>query len=379
MTEPQAGYSDRESAARLWQELLQLGWVKGDEPEVAPASPWYLVLLLLIAAWMAASFLLGFMTSLLLLVLDEIDTGATIGIGSFYSLLGLWLYRSPVSAAREFASQLAFAINLSGLIALGWGLFELLDMHLSVSWYGGMALVMALHFMLISHTPHQFITALGLCACGTGLLQEYGALALAPALTVLLLALVWLTLSHWGLQYRRGRVLGYGLALWVLFIQLPYLFNGQGVSEQHAQGMDWSLLAPLLHHDWQWYLSLLLSLGVILLLGLKALAQQGLGLGSRQGALVLMAVAGVGLLSVPMAGLAAAVCVFILGLYFKERGLICLAVLSCLLFIGGYYYSLRVDLMEKSLYLAGFGAALLGARGLMQWSLAHKTPGGNHD
>jgi uncharacterized membrane protein len=79
----------------------------------------------------------------------------------------------------------------------------------------------------------------------------------------------------------------------------------------------------------------------------------------RNKLMVILAAILIGLLSLVMSGLSAALLMLLLGYFYNERKLVVISVCALLAFIGMYYYSLHIDLFDKSLWLMTSGIMLL--------------------
>ena len=82
----------------------------------------------------------------------------------------------------------------------------------------------------------------------------------------------------------------------------------------------------------------------------------------RNKLMVILATILIGLLSIVMSGLSVAVLMLLLGYFYNERKLVIISVCALLAFIGMYYYSLHIDLFDKSLWLMASGIVLLMLR-----------------
>lgn len=303
------------------------------------SSPWYVKLLVGIAAWIAASFLGIFFAAAGL-----IDTwqsmfawGIPVAIGAV--VLKRWRRHSI------FWGQLAFALILAGQGLLLAGTGGLVDSGTSV------ALVLIgleiLVFALYPDTLHRLLSLLAIVGALVFITYD-------QEVTYLLHGLIWLcgigTVAVWQgeLHILAGRFhpfrvpLTYGFALALLGLCILPLID-------FAEIMRW----------WPSTVGLVLLLVYV---AYQLLHEEQIPLAGPVG---LWAAVALGLLLIPAyetPGILAAMLVLILGRWRSSGLLTGLAVAFLLFFVSAYYYNLDIPLLEKSYILMGTGVVLLAAR-----------------
>lgn len=342
----------------VWARLAEAALVEGEMPP-APASgpPWFVRVMLGVAGWIGALFLLGFAGVLLGSLFD--DAPLALGIGTILCAAAAFLLRWR--GDNDFLAQFAFAVSLAGQGLLLAGFGELLDGRIAAIALT-MAAVEAVLFFLVPTFLHRVWTA------GTGALAVVVALAdghvvvLAPGLLTAACAWVWLRELEDSRNSEGWRAGGYGLTCtMILTVLLLDAFQDQLF---HAR---WEKAEPLLLVS-RPYLGAAVSTGALLYTILRLLAREGVPLGSGSAR---TALAGAGLLALASffaPGLAPAVAIVVLGHANGNRVLTGLGIFALLGYLSYYYYSLETTLLIKSGLLVGVGSALLLVRlALHRW------------
>ncbi|SUI65665.1 DUF4401 domain-containing protein [Shewanella morhuae] len=354
---PNDSSSEPELAA-LWQTLYAQGKVKSPHAPETQDTPWYIAVMQAFAAWIAALFLLGFMASLLNVVFDQNEEDIALVVGIVYLGIGLGFYL--LAKPQIFVQQFAFAVCLSGLLGIAWGLYNIFGYDFSLAWYLCMASILLLLWGLINHSLAQFVFAFCVSACFVGIAAQINLFYLCPSVLVLIVSSLLFNLNRLGRHYQRARMLLYGFALMLLDVQLTHAFSMDYLFDE--------LFNPLQQTLWFSVLQLLIIfvIGSFLLINIYRERQQSLySLSALSCFIGLVLVSG---LSLPMQGLSTAILLILLGHYSNEFWLKSMGIISALLFVSGYYYSLETTLLLKSAYMMGLGALLLVARVLM-WRL----------
>ncbi|PTA50041.1 DUF4401 domain-containing protein [Shewanella morhuae] len=354
---PNDSSSEPELAA-LWQILYAQGKVKSPHAPETQDTPWYIAVMQAFAAWIAALFLLGFMASLLNVVFDQNEEDIALVVGIVYLGIGLGFYL--LAKPQIFVQQFAFAICLSGLLGIAWGLYNIFGYDFSLAWYLCMASILLLLWGLINHSLAQFVFAFCVSACFVGIAAQINLFYLCPSVLVLIVSSLLFNLNRLGRHYQRARMLLYGFALMLLDVQLTHAFSMDYLFDE--------LFNPLQQTLWFSVLQLLIIfvIGSFLLINIYRERQQSLySLSALSCFIGLVLVSG---LSLPMQGLSTAILLILLGNYSNEFWLKSMGIFAALLFVSGYYYSLETTLLLKSAYMMGLGALLLVARVLM-WRL----------
>lgn len=367
------------SAASLWQFLGEQGLVSQCQAPESTSSPWYMLVMQAFFAWVSAGFLLIFVALFFEAFFSDMNSTHLLIVGGLYLAFGVALYssrqfqqHSQRSSSPEFTSQFAFAITLTSMLVMAWGLYDVFDDD-SVLWY---AMLATLSFFLWLWVKDNF-SQLGfaLIACGLvmgglnkGLLADFVPALFVCASSGLLLLLHTSTNGIWLTHYRRVRHLAYALIICLYSVQWLQSF---GLYHEFGQFMQ--IGAYALGGD-------SLNVLLVLMMGCYLLwmyaAQRQITTFSLSYIACFMALVLLGALSLPMLGLSTAVLYILLAHYCNEPLLKGLSIFSALGFICGYYYSLETTLMYKSLLLMGMGGTLLLARYLL-WHYvknANNTP-----
>lgn len=331
-----AQLAERNLTPPLQEQAIPVALAPAHDEE---SSPWYVKLLVGVAAWIAASFLGIFFGAAGL-----IDTwqsmflwGGPVAVGAI--LLKRWTRHSI------FWGQLAFALILAGQGLLIAGTAGYVEDGTTVA----LALIglEILVFVLYPDTVHRLLSLLAIVGALVFLIYDY-------EVTYLLHGLIWLcgigTIAVWQAELRilAGRFhpfrvpLTYGFALALLGLCiLP--FTG------FAEISSW------------WPTTAGLAL-LLLYVAYQVLREEQLPLVGPVGFWLLVALA---LLLIPAyntPGILAAMLVLILARWRSSGLLTGVATVFLLGFLSVYYYNLNIPLLEKSFILMGTGVVLLAAR-----------------
>jgi uncharacterized membrane protein len=341
-----------------WEALREAGLVRGDPPAAPLEPPWFVRLMLGVAGWIAALFLLGFVAAgLSWLVESEVACIVAGLLGSGVA----WLLLRKLEH-NEFAAQFALAVSFAGQALFAYGVFGLFAGSPDSA---GVWLVLALQqaalVALMPNATHRLWSGFAAAAAVTMALRGGGAAFLAPALLLGAAAGAWLNEFRWP---RFGPVLrpaAYGVVLALAFLEL-------------AAGLSPSLAGPTAGFEvdpaGRRLYGELLSGAILLWVVWALLRRAGAALPGRTALVVLAGAALAVLVSLEAPGIAASVCILLLGFAHGNRVLTGLGGAALLLYAGGYYYELHVTLLVKSQVLAATGIVLLVVRWLLLRSLA---------
>jgi hypothetical protein len=345
------------TAASLWERLRAEGAVDGDYPPPdRAASPWFVRVMLGIAGWIGAGFLLGFVGVAFSFIME--DAAPALILGGLCCGAALALFR--VFKDNDFVEQFALAISLAGQALIVIGLAQYFDAD-DPPLYFAIAAVEALLAMAVPNFLHRVLAAAGAAialALGINQLAWHG--LTAPILCAGL-ALVWLEPKKWTVGGSIWRPVGYGLVLSLLLVETFRLFGAERLFFGGAElPATWfALYGPLLGRA---VTAFLLAWTAIVLALREGLAPGGRGFLAVAGAAILF-----GLLSLDAPGLASATLILLLGFAAANRILLALGVLGLLGFVSHYYYSLHATLLEKSGLMAVTGLLLLAAYALLRF------------
>ena len=366
--------SNTKSYNALWLSLQNKGLVNTDTaPEPMLASPWYIIAAQMLGGWVAALFLLAFF----MLVVSSVSdiTESFIGYGGMLTLGCLAYYRLGQNR-QEFILQMVFAFSLCGQIMLLFGTFESLESSNETLIAVIYVVTFAIHWIAIPHRANQFVAALAMVPSLLAILVINHLSLLILPLLVLSLVVIWTQLYRWPQHYQRIRMLGYAVAISLLLVNL--------MLSEVSDSMELPNVLMALSSSLSDYLAIVISLLSALWLINQIYNQlqsasnvnnsQVVTVYPRYKLMVVLAAILIGLLSIVMSGLSAALLMLLLGYFYNERKLVIISVCALLAFIGMYYYSLHIDLFDKSLWLMASGIVLLLLRFAMSMN-TNKTVG----
>lgn len=352
------------NAAELWAGLSDAGLVEGTQPEPeAGGSPWYVRLMLGIAGWIGALFLLGFVAVALTVVLD--NAASALIAGTVCCAAALALFRAL--AGQDFAEQFALALSLAGQGLLAVGLAQVFKPE-DPSLYGAFALVEVALVLVVPAFLHRLLAA---CAASVALALAVNQLALhgltAPLLCAAL-APIWLDPRKWAAGGRLWRPIGYGLVLALMLVETLRLFGAETLFG-HAGDAGW-----MAHHGP--LIGRMVTSAVLVWAAALLATREGFRLASRGFLLTVSGAVLVGCLCLLAPGLGAALLILLLGFAAGNRLLMASGILGLLGFAAHFYYSLHATLLAKSGFLAVTGLCLLAAflllrRGIFDPEEAH--------
>lgn len=341
----------------LWRRLKAAALVEGDTPPAAaPRSPWYVRVMLGIAGWIGALFLLAFIGVGFAFVMKSAT--AAFVVGAAVCAGAALIFR--VIGKNDFVSQFGLAVSLAGQALMVYALAQ---------WFGhsftaaalAIALQQTLLFVLVPNFVHRVWTSWTAAYAAVYALGHVGLHSFAPA--VVTFGFLWPWLAEFD-HPRRGELLragGYGLAL--AAVQTAVMHGSlwamwlTGLGGRQALGGE-----PLL-----WMGNLASGL-VLVWAVLRLLKREGVGLGESHGRIALAGAILLALISLKAPGVGPAAAILVVGFANGNRVLAGLGVFALLGYLSHYYYALHATLLEKSALLAGAGLVLLAARfALRRW------------
>lgn len=338
------------SAQDLWDRLAAEQLVEGERPAPGPAqSPWYVRVMLGIAGWIGALFLLGFVGAAFAFVME--DSTAALIVGGACCAGAFALYRSL--RGQDFGDQFALALSLAGQVLLVIGLTEILAPGQS-PFYFAIAAIQAGLALAIPNFLHRVLTSAGAAVALAFAVAQLSLHGLAAPLLCAGLAWVWLEPARWARSGRLWRPIGYGLVLALLLVET---FRLLGAAQWFGLGGEtpgrMQIYGPLIGRG--------LSAALLVLVAVILSRREG---HSSTGRVTLAAAGGallLGLFSLGAPGLASALLILLLGFAAGNRLLMALGVLGLFGFASHFYYSLHATLLAKSGLLAATGLCLLAA------------------
>ena len=337
------------TAASLWARLQAERLVEGELPPDRTESPWYVRLMLGIAGWIGAIFLLLFVGIGFAFIMESAGTSLVAGAACCAAAFALFHFFDD----NDFAQQFALVVSLAGHGLLAVGLAQLLDAD-QASFFLALAATEALLAILIANFLHRLLATGGAAIAAALAVSQLGLNGLAAPLICAALAFVWLEPKRWAASGGLWRPIGYGLVLALLLVETFRLFGAEwlfGLARRRPDGL--MVYRPLIGRA----VTALILAFVAVAIALRE--------GGRPGGRVTLAAGAsalaFGLLSLGAPGLASAMLVVILGFATGHRLLLALGILALFGFVAHFYYSLHATLLEKSGLLAVTGLCLIAA------------------
>jgi hypothetical protein len=343
-----------------WQALQEQGLVSGLPPAAQAADvPWYVRLVLGLAGWIAALFLLAFVATGLRWIISSELIAALSGT---LLMCSAWLLLSRFGR-NDFAVQFALAISFAGQVLFAVGVFGRfgLERDATAAWTI-MTATQTLLALLMPNSTHRLWSAMAASVAFYMAMYSLQLSFLAPSIILALAAFAWLNEFTWALSGRAVRPAAFGLVLALVAMDLA-----TGVF-QPLTGIGVSLLPQDLTTPW---ISQLLPGCVLLAVAWTLLRREHLAIPGQAANAALLACLLLALAALKAPGLSTGVCIILLGFAHGNRVLTGLGVAALLLYASAFYYQLGDTLLVKSAALAASGAALLALRWLLLRWLRH--------
>ena len=352
------------SAAELWARLAGAGLVSGDPPpEDHTRQPWYVRAMLIVAGWLGAIFLFGFIATLIAFAVQSAIGSITIGAG----ILALSRLVFRLRGTGDFTAQFGLAAAFTGQALFIFGLSEILKADRVVFWLVLAACEVALIALLPNFLHRIACTLIAALAFGVAL-EKIGMLFAGTGVVAACCSAVWLGQSAWGKRIAVWESVGIGLGIALTAWDLHLLIAGFSV--RHLDTVStWTLTA---------HVGRLLLAAVVMATVAKLLARDGVNLVSRTSIAALVGAALLGIVSWRAPGLLPSLLVALLGFASGARFLVGLGLAGMIGFLSWYYYSLNATLLVKSGVLAATGAVLM----LAHFALGRMAPsesGASHE
>ena len=344
----------------LWTRLSEAGLVAGDLPAAAESqSPWPVRVMLGIAGWVGALFLLGFAGAAFAMIFHSAQ--AALPAGAICCVAAYAIFRAM--PRNDFIAQFGFAISLAGQVLLLVGLANLAGGRPSTAAFLMMAGVEAVLALSVSNYIHRVFTTLAANFCLFIAAAIMGAPALATIVAAVGAALLWLNQVRMAERPSFWEPLGYGFAIALLHLDGSLMIGPE----------FWRMLlrpsgsAP---HFLLW--SGPVAAGLVFLYVVWQLRERaGVEADSPGGIFTIAAAIVLALSALAAPGISAAILVLALGFANGNRVLMGLGLLAFGGYLSHFYYQLSSTLLVKSMVLAATGAALLALR----WTLERFLPG----
>jgi hypothetical protein len=334
------------SRAALWQRLVDAGLVSGPLPDrTEPASPWFVRIMLGVAGWIGALFLLGFVGVGLAFVFRSEATALFVG-----ALCCAAAYAVFARAGRnELALQFGLAVSFAGQVMFIYGLHEgLVGSQSPIFFVLVAAFEGALAYLFASFIHRVWSTFAAATALGYAL-NMFGLYGVGTALIGGTLGTIWLKEELWAARGAFWRAAAWGLAF--AFVQPTSYLDDVGRSMRP--------LDPTFQIAGIVWIKSILAVGVLIFVVYKILERYGVEIASTTGVASLAASAGIGAATLRAPGIASSLVIVLLGFASGSRALFGFGIVAMLSYLSHFYYSLQLTLLMKSMALAGTGVALV--------------------
>ncbi|MBL8383964.1 MAG: DUF4401 domain-containing protein [Burkholderiales bacterium] len=304
----------------------------------APAAPWAVRLLAGVGGFIGGvMILLLFAVGMASLKFFDTPEAATF-LGLVLAVGAVLVYR--LGAGGVAIEQCALAISIAAQITLAIGIGPLFKSGGHLTWWPLVA-VQATMLVLVRNRLHRTLVCAAMVILGALSLRQVAAVAVWSAAAALA-ATAWAIAAP--RLAPRGAADGaaapvFGALAGLLIVQWPWTF------------VAWKANAGAAHLAWHWAAALP---ALVLAAGWLA-AHAGVTARIAVFALALAA----GLLGLWLPAWTTALCLAVLGIGTARPGWAIVAALAMIVSVGFFYYSLRVTLIEKAVWMAGAGAACL--------------------
>jgi len=339
------------SAQQLWSKLASAGLTVGNMPEAQEAhTPWYVRVMLGIAGFIAAVFLLGFVGVGLAFVLES--KIASLAAGFMMIAAAYAVFRATPHS--DFGSMFALAVSFTGQALVVYGVWGMLNERSAQPWVA-IAAIEAILALFMPNFIHRVVSAYAAVLASALALASSGAEGVAGGLVALAVAGLWLNEVRFARQHAVVTPIGYGLTL--AFIQV----EGSNFTSR-------SVMAILGSHGQTWampWMGEALVAAAFLFAVWTLLRRAEWTLSESKSVLSLAIAAAIGAASFKAPGVAGGLMIVLVGFANGNRLLAGLGIAALLYYVSSYYYLLDATLLAKAGVLAASGVVLLGARWLL--------------
>jgi uncharacterized membrane protein len=339
------------SAQQLWSKLAAAGLTVGNMPETQEThTPWYVRVMLGVAGFIAAVFLLGFVGVGFAFVLES--KAACLAVGFMMIAAAYAVFRAAPHS--DFGSMFALAVSFAGQALVAYGVWGVLNQRSSQPWLA-ISVIEAILALAMPNFIHRVVSAYAAVLALAVALASSGAVGVAGGLVALAVAGLWLNEVRLAKHHAVVTPIGYGLTL--AFIQVEGSnFTGHSVmaifgSQARSWAMPWMgealVVAAFLFAVW------------------TLLRRAGWTLSESKSVLSLAIAAAIGAASFKAPGVAGGLMIVLVGFANGNRLLAGLGIAALLYYVSSYYYLLDATLLAKAGVLAASGVVLLAARWLL--------------
>ena len=336
---------------QTWALLQEQGIVQGEQPEnEVLGSPWYVKALLAFFGWLAAIFILGFISAAFHFVFNTPFAACIFGVmmvaGAFV------LLRIP---ANEFVEHLGLATSMAGQALIFYAIFDLANNNEIVAWL----LLTMLEISLVALMPNSVHSVVSALVAAIALSMAFAEMHIPYIIGGILMfgtSFCWLNEFRYPQQMKKIRAAGYGLVLALIALKGTTLFDYRTFGRLFSQKYEfWS----------QPWLGELMIGAVTLYVVWRLLQRYGQPVNGRLSISILLGTLLICAVSMKVQGITVGMVIICFGFFCANRVLLGLGIISLLFYISSYYYLLERTLMEKSQSLLVVGLILLFVRWLM--------------
>jgi len=193
------------SAQQLWSKLASAGLTVGNMPEAQEAhTPWYVRVMLGIAGFIAAVFLLGFVGVGLAFVLES--KIASLAAGFMMIAAAYAVFRATPHS--DFGSMFALAVSFTGQALVVYGVWGMLNERSAQPWVA-IAAIEAILALFMPNFIHRVVSAYAAVLALALALASSGAEGVAGGLVALAVAGLWLNEVRFARQHAVVTPIGY--------------------------------------------------------------------------------------------------------------------------------------------------------------------------
>ena len=339
------------TATEIWVRLRQAGLVQGEmSEENGVRSPWFVRVMLGVAGWFGALFLLLFIGFGMSFILKTSATALVVGVLAC-GFAAVLFRKSP---ENDFAGQFGLAVSMAGQALMIFGIGDMIGSKtIAVMGLVVAAIQAALFWLLPSYVHRIWSAAVGACAVALAL-SDMGLMAFTPALVLAAFAWVWLKEFDHAKDGPLVRAGGYGLAIAAVLITV---MHGE---LSIARILD-NPKPPVGGMAGAW-IGAGLTGAALLWAVVQLLAREDVPLESAQGKIAVVGAVILAVATLKAPGIGPAAAVLVIGYANGNRVLAGFGILALLGYLSHYYYALQITLLEKSAVLACTGIALLAVR-----------------
>ncbi len=332
---------NREESSTLWETLKAENIVGEEMPVDDNIVPWFIRILLGVAGWIGAGFILLFIALSMNFLIDSIITAIISGL----VLCGTSYFAFRKKIKNDFLVQFMFAICLAGQGLIYFGIFELLNEVETIMVLSIFA-IHILFFILFNNFILKLISVISGVSAFLFFICSFGFLPYASIVLFASLAILWLYEYKLPLKPIMTQSLGYGITLLMIVFVLVDISEWNKVVSSFY---DHSI--PQLAGVGTPVINSILITGVLVWIGLTIKKEKTV--------LIIIFAVLLGATEIIAPGLAIMIALVILGFAHGNLILFFSGIVSTLGYMSYYYYKMDLSLLYKSIFLICFGIILL--------------------